>query len=284
MKLSRILIAACFCASTFMTTQAAGNIWADVTPKDWAYQALQTLVNHGAIEDTKGINLSGQTYTRYELTPLVAYVVEKRESMNETDKNLAIRLYSEWREELMAYNREQEIREKGHTDDELDRKPLTEAEIAEKMENFTIDDRRMFAGNDRRVAFGGDVRLRTSNRDRADYRTRIGVVISSSGTAAPDELYDKIGKLEIKKTDEEAVKSREKFKKIKAQRDKEDAEAIAKAQKEAAKEEASKGEASKAEVAKNDASKAEIANNEVNAEEANTKDLSNGMAKDTSAV
>lgn len=228
MKFSRLLIATCFCAASFMTTQAAGDIWADVTPKDWSYQALQTLVKHGAIEDTKGISLNGHTYTKYELTPLVAHVVEKRESMNETDKNLAIRLYSEWRDELMAYNRDQEIREKGHSKE--DGKALSEEEIAKKIENFTIDDRR--------VAVGGDVRVRTSNRDGSDYRTRVGVVFSSNGTAAPDALYDKVGRLEIKKADEKAAKSREKFKKIKEQRDKEDAEAIAKAQKEAAKKDA----------------------------------------------
>lgn len=229
MKFSRLLIAACFCASSFMTAQAAGDIWADITPKDWSYQALQTLINHGAIEDTKGISLNGQTYTRYELTPLVAHVVEKREFMNDTDKNLAIRLYSEWRDELMAYNRDQEIRAKGHAE-ESEGKALTQEEVAKKIENFTIDDRR--------VAVGGDVRLRTSNRDRSDYRARVGFVISSNGTAAPDALYDKVGKMEIQKADEEAAKSREKFKKIKEQRDKEDAEAIAKAAKEAANKEA----------------------------------------------
>lgn len=231
MKLSRLLIAAAFYAGSFMNVHAAGDIWADVTPKDWAYQAIQTLVKHGAITDTKGISLEGQTYTRYELTPLVAEVVDKRESMNDTDKNIAIRLYSEFRDELMEYNREQEIRAKGHTP-ETDReyKALTKDDLDKKVDDLQVENRN--------VAVGGDVRLRTSNRDRSDYRARIGFVITTNGTAAPDMLYDKVGKMEIAKADKEAAESRKRLeKKIEEQQKKEAAEK-AKADKKAAKEQA----------------------------------------------
>ena len=85
---------------------------------------------------------------------------------------------------------------------ELGREPTAE-EIAEKMKHFEVDSSK--------VQTGGDVRLRFDNRGRSDARARVGVVISSSGVAAPDALYDKVGKQAIAQADEEAAKSREKF-------------------------------------------------------------------------
>lgn len=231
MKLSRLLIAAAFCAGSFMNVSASADIWADVTPEDWSYQAIQTLIRHGAITDTKGLSLEGQTYTRYELTPLVAEVVERREQMNESDKNIAIRLYSEFRDELMAYNREQEIRAKGHQDDvDVEHKALTKEDLDKKVDDLEVENRH--------VAVGGDVRFRTSNRDKSDYRARVGFVISTNGVAAPDMLYDKVGKMEIAKADKEAKESRKRLEKMVAEQQKKEAEEKAKADKKAAKEQA----------------------------------------------
>ena len=50
-----------------------------ITPNDWTYTALQTLVKHGAITDTHGFVFDGNTsYTKDELMPLIDEVVTKR--------------------------------------------------------------------------------------------------------------------------------------------------------------------------------------------------------------
>ncbi len=241
MNWKKALLVAGLCTVCTVGISQADNRLADVKPSDWAYQALMTLEKHGALTDTKGLNLGTQVYTRYELTPLVADIVERRETMNDTDKNIAIRLYSEFREDLMQYNRDQEIREGKRGEDAISQgqqPALTREEIAEKMKHFEVDSSK--------VQTGGDVRLRFDNRGRSDARARVGVVISSSGVAAPDALYDKVGKQAIAQADEEAAKSREKFqenrarieaeeKAEQAKQDKAAAKAQAKADKEAAK-------------------------------------------------
>lgn len=230
MNWKKALLVAGLCTVCTVGISQADNRLADVKPSDWAYQALMTLEKHGALTDTKGLNLGTQVYTRYELTPLVADIVERRETMNDTDKNIAIRLYSEFREDLMQYNRDQEIREGKRGEDAISQgqqPALTREEIAEKMKHFEVDSSK--------VQTGGDVRLRFDNRGRSDARARVGVVISSSGVAAPDALYDKVGKQAIAQADEEAAKSREKFQENRARIEAEEKAEQAKADKAAAK-------------------------------------------------
>ena len=58
-----------------------------ITPNDWTYKALKTLVKHGAITDTHGFTFDDSTsYTKDELMPLLDEVVEKREQMNDNDR------------------------------------------------------------------------------------------------------------------------------------------------------------------------------------------------------
>ena len=230
MNWKKALLVAGLCTVCTVGISQADNRLADVKPSDWAYQALMTLEKHGALTDTKGLNLGTQVYTRYELTPLVADIVERRETMNDTDKNIAIRLYSEFREDLMQYNRDQEIREGKRGEDAISQgqqPALTREEIAEKMKHFEVDSSK--------VQTGGDVRLRFDNRGRSDARARVGVVISSSGVAAPDALYDKVGKQAIAQADEEAAKSREKFQENRARIEAEEKAEQAKQDKAAAK-------------------------------------------------
>lgn len=48
-----------------------------ITPNDWTYKALKTLVKHGAITDTHGFTFDDSTsYTKDELMPLLDEVVE----------------------------------------------------------------------------------------------------------------------------------------------------------------------------------------------------------------
>lgn len=218
MNWKKVVLVATVCTACTLGVSQADNRLADVKPTDWAYQGLQTLVKHGAITDTKGLNLNGQVYTRYELTPLIADIVEKREQMNDTDKNIAIRLYSEFREDLMQYNRDQEIKE-GKRDESAaangEMPALTKEQIAERMKSFDVDRSR--------VQTGGDVRLRFGNGGKNDYRARVGVVIGGGNVAAPDALYDKVGRRAIEEADKEAEKSRAQFAKNRARIEAEEA-------------------------------------------------------------
>ena len=127
--------------------QAEANPYGVVSPPDWEYQALMTLVKHGAITDTKGVDLGSRAFTRHELIPMIADAVSRRDTMNEGDKMLAIRLYHENRRAIMNYEIEQEEAKKAKTDDASVEvgapivllPALTKEEIQKKMESFQID-------------------------------------------------------------------------------------------------------------------------------------------------
>lgn len=127
--------------------QAEANPYGVVSPPDWEYQALMTLVKHGAITDTKGVDLGSRAFTRHELIPMIADAVSRRDTMNESDKMLAIRLYHENRRVIMNYEIEQEEAKKAKMDDDAVEvgvpivllPALTKEEIQKKMESFQID-------------------------------------------------------------------------------------------------------------------------------------------------
>lgn len=93
MKQLRYYIALALVAGGLTAAQAEANPYGVVSPPDWEYQALMTLVRHGAITDTKGVDLGSRAFTRKELIPMMADVVSRRETMNESDRMLALRLY-----------------------------------------------------------------------------------------------------------------------------------------------------------------------------------------------
>lgn len=127
--------------------QAEANPYGVVSPPDWEYQALMTLVKHGAITDTKGVDLGSRAFTRHELIPMIADAVSRRDTMNESDKMLAIRLYQENRRAIMNYEIEQEEAKKAKTDDDAVEvgapivllPALTKEQIKQKMDAFQID-------------------------------------------------------------------------------------------------------------------------------------------------
>lgn len=127
--------------------QAEANPYGVVSPPDWEYQALMTLVKHGAITDTKGVDLGSRAFTRHELIPMIADAVSRRDTMNESDKMLAIRLYHENRRAIMNYEIEQEEAKKAKTDDDAVEvgapivllRALTKEQIKQKMDAFQID-------------------------------------------------------------------------------------------------------------------------------------------------
>lgn len=169
-----------------------------ITPNDWTYTALQTLIKHGAITDTHGFVFDGSTsYTKDELMPLIDEVVEKREQMNENDRQFALRIYQENMREVMDYRiardkkitveRRQKLEEKrarksGKTkisaaqqealdiaNDEVakpEERALTDEQIKEKMKKFKIDDSRVKVKNDVRIRYTGS----KDNKSKSDAR------------------------------------------------------------------------------------------------------------------
>lgn len=147
MKQLRYYIALALVAGGLTVAQAEANPYGVVSPPDWEYQALMTLVKHGTITDTKGVDLGSRAFTRKELIPMMADVVSRRETMNESDRMLALRLYNENRRSIMNYEIEQEEAKQGKAQaDSTDEgtpiavePALTKEEIQKKMEAFQID-------------------------------------------------------------------------------------------------------------------------------------------------
>ena len=131
-----------------------------ITPNDWTYKALKTLVKHGAITDTHGFTFDDSTsYTKDELMPLLDEVVEKREQMNDNDRQFALRIYQENMRDVMDYRIE---RDKKITKE----RTLTDEQIKEKMKKFKIDDSRVKTNGDVRIRYTGS----KNGKSKADAR------------------------------------------------------------------------------------------------------------------
>ena len=162
-----------------------------ITPNDWTYKALKTLVKHGAITDTHGFTFDDSTsYTKDELMPLLDEVVEKREQMNDNDRQFALRIYQENMRDVMDYRiaRDKKITEERRqkldakraakakksgkayqvsqeqqealdkANDEVakpEERALTDEQIKEKMKKFKIDDSRVKVNNEVRIRYAG---------------------------------------------------------------------------------------------------------------------------------
>ena len=133
-----------------------------ITPNDWTYKALKTLVKHGAITDTHGFIFDDSTsYTKTELMPLLDEVVEKRELMNDNDRQFALRIYQENMRDIMDYRIE---RDKKNTKE----RALTDKQIKEKMKKFKIDDSRVKTSGDIRIRYTGS----KNGKSKADARVQ----------------------------------------------------------------------------------------------------------------
>ena len=172
-----------------------------ITPNDWTYKALKTLVKHGAITDTHGFTFDDSTsYTKDELMPLLDEVVEKREQMNDNDRQFALRIYQENMRDVMDYRierdkklteeRRQKLDEKrvkksgkdvkvsekqqesldAATDEvaKLKERALTDEQIKEKMKKFKIDDSRVKTNGDVRIRYTGS----KDGKSKADARVQ----------------------------------------------------------------------------------------------------------------
>ena len=133
-----------------------------ITPNDWTYKALKTLVKHGAITNTHGFIFDDSTsYPKTELMPLLDEVVEKREQMNDNDRQFALRIYQENMRDIMDYRIE---RDKKVTKE----RALTDEQIKEKMKKFKIDDSRVKTNGDVRIRYTGS----KNGKSKADARVQ----------------------------------------------------------------------------------------------------------------
>lgn len=133
-----------------------------ITPNDWTYKALKTLVKHGAITDTHGFIFDDSTsYTKTELMPLLDEVVEKREQMNDNDRQFALRIYQENMRDIMDYRIERDKKN-------IKERALTDKQIKEKMKKFKIDDSRVKTSGDVRIRYTGS----KNGKSKADARVQ----------------------------------------------------------------------------------------------------------------
>lgn len=172
-----------------------------ITPNDWTYKALKTLVKHGAITDTHGFTFDDSTsYTKDELKPLLDEVVEKREQMNDNDRQFALRIYQENMRDVMDYRIERDKKITEERRQKLDKKrveksgkdvkvsekqqesldaatdevakpkerALTDEQIKEKMKRFKIDDSRVKTNGDVRIRYTGS----KNGKSKADARVQ----------------------------------------------------------------------------------------------------------------
>lgn len=172
-----------------------------ITPNDWTYKALKTLVKHGAITDTHGFTFDDSTsYTKDELMPLLDEVVEKREQMNDNDRQFALRIYQENMRDVMDYRIERDKKITEERRQKLDKKrveksgkdvkvsekqqesldaatdevakpkerALTDEQIKEKMKKFKIDDSRVKTNGDVRIRYTGS----KNGKSKADARVQ----------------------------------------------------------------------------------------------------------------
>lgn len=182
MKQLRYYLALALMVGGLSVAQAAANPYGVVSPSDWEYKALMTLIKHGAVTDTKGIDLGSRSFTKQELIPLIYEVVSTREVMNESDKMLALRLYSENRRLIMNYDIEKEAAKEAakrgnHKEEGKEigtpivlRPALSKEEIQKKMDAFRIDTSALRQQ--------GPVQIHTSQKRKRN-RGQLDVVISS---------------------------------------------------------------------------------------------------------
>ena len=178
-----------------------------ITPNDWTYKALKTLVKHGAITDTHGFTFDDSTsYTKDELMPLLDEVVEKREQMNDNDRQFALRIYQENMRDVMDYRIERDKKLTEERRQKLDEKrvkksgkdvkvsekqqesldaatdevakpkerALTDEQIKEKMKKFKIDDSRVKTNGDVRIRYTGS----KDGKSKADARVQTEMTLT----------------------------------------------------------------------------------------------------------
>ncbi len=84
-----------------VTTAFAANPFSDVTPSDWAYQAVSTLASQGVINGYPDGTFKGQNnITRYEMAQMVAKAMARQDRVSAEQGAMINRLANEFADEL----------------------------------------------------------------------------------------------------------------------------------------------------------------------------------------
>ena len=101
MNMKKILAIAAVAALSAGVSAYAANPFSDVTPSDWAYQAVVDLSDQGVVEGYPDGTFKGErNITRYELAQIIARLMAKEDQLNAEQRATLDKLAGEYADEL----------------------------------------------------------------------------------------------------------------------------------------------------------------------------------------
>ena len=99
--MKKILALAAVAALTAGVSAYAANPFSDVTPNDWAYQAVVDLSDQGVVEGYPDGTFKGErNITRYEMAQIIARMLAKEDQLNAEQRATLDKLAGEYADEL----------------------------------------------------------------------------------------------------------------------------------------------------------------------------------------
>ena len=99
--MKKILALAAVAALTAGVSAYAANPFSDVTPSDWAYQAVVDLSDQGVVEGYPDGTFKGErNITRYEMAQIIARMLAKEDQLNAEQRATLDKLAGEYADEL----------------------------------------------------------------------------------------------------------------------------------------------------------------------------------------
>ncbi len=99
--MKKVLAIAAVAALTAGVSAYAANPFSDVTPNDWAYQAVEDLSGQGVVEGYPDGTFKGErNITRYEMAQIIARMLAKEDQLNAEQRATLDKLAGEYADEL----------------------------------------------------------------------------------------------------------------------------------------------------------------------------------------
>ena len=99
--MKKILAIAAVAALSAGVSAYAANPFSDVTPNDWAYQAVESLSEQGVVEGYPDGTFKGErNITRYEMAQIIARMLAKEDQLNAQQRATLDKLAGEYADEL----------------------------------------------------------------------------------------------------------------------------------------------------------------------------------------
>ena len=140
-----------------VTSAFAANPFSDVTPQDWAYQAVAQLASQGIVNGYPDGTFKGQNnITRYEMAQMVAKAMVRQDRVDAEQNAIINRLANEFSAELNNLG-------------------VRVATLENKVGNFkfTGDARLRYTGTEDRVEKTDGEKVSLANKSKFDYRGRV---------------------------------------------------------------------------------------------------------------